>query len=274
MTTASISHEPAHEYHGWPETSASQLKELAASPRAYHQRFVLKNAPSKESASLSYGTLLHLWHEVGPDDFWKRVQIAPADAVTATGQFGKAAQSWLSNLPADAIPVSPADAAKLKPQTDEILANPASAELLAQRVDAEFNVKFTRNGHGCRCRVDGATAGVFYDLKTTRAADPAATFDYECKEWKYHLQAALYGFAAEAAGWPKQPLHFIATSNTYPYHCAVMVLPPEVMRLAERQVDELLRELDQRRALDWWSPRGYGEVIEMPSRAFIKGRGW
>lgn len=274
MDSPSITHEPAHEYHGWPETSASQLKELATSPRAYHQRFVLKNAPVKESASLSYGTLLHLWHEVGPETFWKRAIIAPPDAVTATGTFGKSAAEWLATLPKDALPISPADAAKLRPQTDEILENPASAELIAQRVDSEFNIKFTRNGHACRCRVDGATAEVFYDLKTTRAVDPASTFDWECKEWKYHLQAALYGMAAVSAGWPKKPMRFIATSNMHPYHCAVMVLPAEVMKMAEKQVDELLRELDQRRALDWWTPRGYGEVIEMPSRAFTKGRGW
>lgn len=274
MGHPAISHEPAHLYHEWPETSASQLKELDSSPRAYHQRFVLKNAPKKESSALSYGTLLHLWHELLPDAFWRRVQVAPADSVTATGQFGKAAQEWLSSLPAEAIPVSPADYIKLQQQTDEILDNPASAELLAARVDAEFNVRFVRNGHGCRCRVDGATAEVFYDLKTTRAVDPSTTFDYECREWRYHLQAALYGMAAVFIGWPKEPMRFIATSNVYPYQCAVMVLPPDVMRMAERRVDELLRELDQRRALDWWSPRGYGEVIEMPSRAFIKGRAW
>jgi len=274
MSEFTITHEPADEYHGWPETSASQLKELDSSPRAYHQRFVLKTAPTKESASLSYGTLLHLWHEVGAAAFWKRAKVAPADAVTAAGQFGKSAQDWLATLSPDDIPISPADAAKLEPQTAEILSNPAAAELIAARVDSEFNVRFFRNGHGCRCRVDGATAAIFYDLKTTRAANPAETFDYECREWRYHLQAALYGFAAQAAGWPKAPMQFIATSNTYPYHCAVMVLPAEVMRLAEKRVDELLRELDQRRALDWWTPRGYGEVIEMPARAFIKGRGW
>lgn len=273
-SSASVSHEPAEEYHGWPETSASQLKELAASPLGYYRRFVAKDAPPKTSAALSYGTLLHSWHEIGPDQFWARVKVCPPDHVTGTGQLAKSASLWLATLAPEDIPISPADFNQLRLQTDQILANPAAADLLAARVDAEFNVRFSHNGHPCRCRVDGATAEVFYDLKTTRDQDPADTFVWSCKEWKYELQAALYGLAAVAAGWPKHRLHFIATSNTYPHHCAVMVLPADVLRHAEKRVGELLRELDQRRALDWWAPRGYGEVIEMPSKPFLGGKPW
>lgn len=43
--------------------------------------------------------------------------------------------------------------------------------------------------------------------------------------------------AAVVAGWPKRPLHFLASSKVEPYHCAVMVLPPDVMRQAEKRVD-------------------------------------
>lgn len=273
-----VSDEPAEEYHLWPETSASQLKELATSPLAYYQRFVAKTAAPKESASLSFGTLLHSWGELGPDEFWKRTVIAPADAVTATGQFGKASAAWLAELKAsrpDAIPVSAQTALQLQAQTDQILANSAAVELMASRTRAEFNIRFLRNGHACRCRVDGATAEVFYDFKTCRDVDPKETFHWACVEWKYDLQAALYGMAAVVAGWPRHSMRFIATSNTPPHHCAVMVLPADVLRDAERRVDELLRELDQRRLLDWWSPRGYGEVIEMDSRHFKKKeRAW
>jgi hypothetical protein len=64
---------PAHIYHGWPETCASQLKALFASPIEYYERFVAKTASPKYGDSLSDGTLLHSWAEVSDEEFWDRV---------------------------------------------------------------------------------------------------------------------------------------------------------------------------------------------------------
>jgi hypothetical protein len=75
-----------------------------------------------------------------------------------------------------------------------------------------------------------------------------------------------------AAGWPKHRMQFIATSTTPPHHCAVMQLPQEVQDYAHQRCGELLRELEQRKKLDWWTPVEYGQVIEMPAKHFFKGR--
>lgn len=276
-----ISFEPASEYHNWPEVSASQLKEFAASPWGFYRRFIAKDAPPKTSAVLSYGTLLHSWHELldGLDQsrFWDRVRIAPANVVTATGQLGKAAEPWLADQPPDCIPVSPADAETLRLQTEQLLLNPAVTDLLEAATWKEGNIRFAwgDRGHLCRSRIDGATPEVFYDLKSTREVDPVSRFDFACANFRYDIQAAFYGRAALQAGWPRHRMAFIATSTVYPYDCAVMVLPPDVIQQAERDIDRMLNELEHRRNLDWWTPAHYGQVIEMPNRAFIKkGRGW
>ena len=278
-----ISFEPAPVYfdgEGWRDrTNCSSLKELDGSPVGFYRRYVLKDAPAKDHPALTFGTLLHKWGELldGLDasPFWDRVHIAPAECVTATGQFGKASAEWLASLPPDAIPVSPADYAKLRAQTDQILANRAAAEILANATHKEFNVAFDIEGHLCKCRVDLATEDGFADFKTTRDVEPADTFHYACRDFKYDLQAAFYCcYGGVAAGWPRHSMKFIATSTTYPHHCAVMTLPQVVLREAEQRIYALVKELEKRRALDWWTPAYYGQVIEMPARFFQKGRGW
>lgn len=246
----------------------------------FYYRFEQRSAPPKDSPALRYGTLLHLWGELGPDTFWQRVAEAPAAAVTATGQLGKAAEDWLASLGPDAIPVSPADLAKLRPQTDQILANPKAKELLDASTEKtrEFNVKFWWDKHACRCRVDGATQGMtpdcWFDLKTTSDIDPAKTFGSACANWRYDIQSAFYQRAARELGWAEHRLHFIATSTVYPHLCAVMVLPWSVLRQATARISDLLSELEQRRRLNWWTPREYGEVIEISPRYFNRGSRW
>jgi hypothetical protein len=51
-----------------------------------------------------------------------------------------------------------------------------------------------------------------------------------------------------------------------------MQLPQEVQDYAHQRCGELLRELEQRKKLDWWTPVEYGQVIEMPAKHFFKGR--
>jgi len=273
---------PSHyfEGEGWKHrTNCSSLKELEKSPVGFYRRFVARTAPVQDHPAFAYGTLLHKWGELldGLDGspFWDLVTVASPQNVTATGQFGKVSAEWLASLPADAIPVSPADFKKLRDQTDQILANRAAAEILASATHKEFNIAFEIEGHPCKCRVDLATEGGFADFKSTRDVEPADTFHYACRDFQYDLQAAFYClFGGVAAGWPRHSMQFIATSTTYPHHCAVMTLPQVALREAERRILALVKELEQRRALDWWTPAHYGSVIEMPARFFTPRKAW
>lgn len=258
-----IDHSPNDEYHRRRGVSASQLKELALSPVAFYTRYVVGEAPPKSSEALTYGSLLHLWGELGDDLFWSRVQVAAAEVLTATGQFGKAAKEWAASLAPDAIPLSPPDQQKLWLQTRQILANRAAREAINGSVDREFNIAWKWRGHDCRCRVDGATEKFFYDFKTTSDVEPKYTFHSSVKKWRYDIQAAMYGAAAVAAGWEPHSMVFIITSTVAPYHCHVARLPDALVAKGRRRCLALLEELQRRKEWDCWLPDDYGEIHEL-----------
>jgi hypothetical protein len=270
--SVSIDHCPSEEYHGRPEVSCSQLKELASSPLAFYLRHIRRVAPPKSGDSLSYGTLLHLWAEVGEQDFWQRAAIAPASVATSAGQLGKASEEWAKTLAADAIPVSPADAEKLRLQTEQILLNDAARECIEQSIDREFNVRWVWNGHAMRCRCDGATSSYWYDFKTTRDYKPLDSFWRSVSDYGYELQAAVYESAAVAAGWPRHGLRFIVTSTVWPHHCEVVTLPEAVVQRGRKKALALLAELQQRREWDSWLPSTYGRVHELECPKFMHER--
>lgn len=267
----SIDNAPAEEYFRRPGISASQLKDYGSSPLAFYLRHEVGSAPPKESAALSYGTLLHAWAEMGEEKFWDSIAVPDPSVLTATGQLGKAGKEWQATLPEGTLVVTPGDRQQLWEQTRQILANKAAARLLADAVDREFNVSFDWQGHACRCRCDGATAEKWYDLKTTREANPERTAFNAVKQWGYDIQSALYGEAAVQCGWEPHAMRFIFTSTVWPYLCAVLYLPPEVQENGRRRCLRYLSEIKQRREWGSWMPDGYGEEREMWVPDYMKG---
>jgi len=259
---AIVCHTRAEIYHGWPEVSCSQLKSLRDSSTSFYHRFEC-DQPEQSSTTkkaFAFGTVLHDWHELGADEFWRRVRVAPEHLCTATGAFGAKTKDWLSDLDPEAIPLSTADEKQLRYQTAEILKNRAAVKLLENAVDKEFNVRWQWGHHQCRCRVDGATATTFYDLKTTREKNILKDFGRSVDMYGYHLQAAYYGQAAKAMQWTDEPMQFVVTSTVYPHHCEVVVLPPHVMEEGRRECRRLLNELEGRRSFGQWVPSTYGTV--------------
>ena len=272
-STHSVCHTPAETYHGWPEVSCSQLKALRESPLAFYYRFIARTAPPHKSDALAYGTLLHSWAEIGESDFWPKVVVAPDTLVTATGAFAKKADEWLQNLEPGLIPISPADHAKLRAQTNRLLDNPDVVAILEARTDAEFNIRTTWSGHAVRCRVDGCTPDFFFDWKTTRDLNPMRDWWRSAKQFGYHLQSAFYQHCAEVAGWPRHRMRFIVTSTVFPYDCAVGVLPEEWCDAGRKQCLRLLDELRTRIDFDQWTNVNRStEVQEFPFPAYaLKG---
>ena len=266
---AQIDHAPAAEYHRRPETSCSQLKELAESPLAFYLRYISGEAPPKSSSALEYGTLLHLWGELGEEKFWELALEYPAKTLTATGLVGKEAKAWAETQPAGSVIITPSDRQKLWAQTRQILANTAARSLLEEAVDHEFNVTFNWLGHDCRCRGDGATPDHWWDLKTTSEVNPAKTFFRAVERYNYDLQSAFYGEASTQLGWKPHAMRFIATSSVWPHLCTVVYLPAELQELGRRRCLKLLSELQQRREWDSWMPPDYGEVREMECPAWM-----
>ena len=239
------------------------LKDYAASPLGYWLRHVKKVSPPKTSSALRAGTLLHLRHELGDEGWAKALAIAPDSVVTATGQLAKAGEKWLADLGPEQVGITPAELQSVDDQWAGILRNPAAAEVIAARVDAEFNVRWEWEGHQMRCRCDGATAGYWYDLKTTRDSLPMVQFQSSVRQWGYDLQSAVYQEAAVAAGWPDERLTFIVISTIWPHHCHVVRLPYATIRRARDRALRYLSEIRQRTEFDHWLPDDYGEITEL-----------
>jgi hypothetical protein len=273
-TSVSICHTPADQYHLWPEPSCSQLKELRNSPRAFYWRYVAREAPPRQSDSLSYGTLLHTWAELGDAEFWARCVRPPDSLLTASGALSPSkASTWLADQEPGAVILTPADEAKLRPQTRNLLEDADVQLLLADRQDAEFNIRWQMGGHPVRCRVDGATSCFFYDWKTTRDEHPWSSWISSVVRYGYHMQSAMYADASVAIGYPHHRMRFIVTSTVWPYECFVCVLPERLVEKGRTLCLRLLDELALRREWDVWSrlDAAHG-VRELPCPAWaLKG---
>ncbi|MCX7402929.1 MAG: hypothetical protein NTY87_07475 [Planctomycetia bacterium] len=120
--------------------SRSQITDfLACGPQAFYDRHVSPqtNAKLATSAGLAYGTLVHLWLELGDEGFWARVRPVPAEFLTATGARSKKGDSWAEELAAsepEAIPLAEADVISLRAQTVGIGRNPAAPVHLRSRI--------------------------------------------------------------------------------------------------------------------------------------------
>jgi hypothetical protein len=106
-------------YHGDPDYDNKSLVSLfGKSPVLYYEQVIAKTHLTVGSEALQYGSLLHLLMELGEVEFFRRAVVAPDPFVTAAGAISTKADAlkWRASLPADAIPVSPADMAMLHRQ--------------------------------------------------------------------------------------------------------------------------------------------------------------
>ncbi len=262
----SVSYEPNHIYHGWPEPSASHVKKLADGPIAYKQQYI--DSTFKETEAMRYGTLLHTWGEMyvahGKDSFWDLHECADKKQCTAAGSLNTHGKTKAEELLDETkILLGWGDYEKLKKQTEQILCNSASKELLDESVDVEFNVRFPIGDHRMRCRCDGATNEFWYDIKTTRERNPITHFHYAVRDFHYDIQEAIYGHASQLMGWEPHSMRFIVTSTTGQHRCEVMTLPKQMVQIAYDRTLELLDELQARREADYWLPETYGYTHEI-----------
>lgn len=247
-----VCHTEADKYHKFEEPSCSDLKLLGKSPREYKAKKISKSAPEMSTEALKYGTLLHVWGELGPAKFWPIAKKPPLELCTATGAMGAKCKPWIADQSPTDIVISPADFKKLKSQTDALLDNEEVCKIMQAQVDTEFNIRTTWNGHRCRSRVDGATEQFGFDWKTTSEKYPSETWAAPAKKYGYHMQSAMYTELLTHVGFPREPLRFIVTSTVWPYENFVTYMPDELLQIGYRKCMSLLEELESRLEWDNW----------------------
>jgi hypothetical protein len=244
----------------------SGLGLFGKSPVLYYEQVIAKTHLTVGSEALQYGSLLHLLMELGEVEFFRRAVVAPDPFVTAAGAISTKADAlkWRASLPADAIPVSPADMAMLHRQLAQVKANSAARDLFECPGWSEVSIRWMRpDGSKLRQRSDKITHdGQIVDWKTTRDEQPLKTWWNAARQYDYFLQNALYEEGGRYAGLPDLPMVFVLLSTTT-FQCHVVTLPRQLVSRAARRLDTLLSELRMCREMDSFLPDDYGQVTEL-----------
>ena len=271
LTAATITAEESSEsYHSSAGWSKSQIWDHASrGARYFYLRHVAKSIKPEESASLSHGTRLHRWLEVG-DQLFDELVVPPAEVLTDTGLVGKKAQQWAAENAAGRQVVAPKEFGQLRNEVAAIRAHKAARRLIDSAIAHEISVRWTsEDGDLLRCRPDLCTEEAWVDLKTTREDDIRASFWNSVRDYGYHAQDAHYQWGMEALGMEARPLIFIVVSTTAQHDCQVVTLPQEMVAAGRRRLLQSLADIRLRIDLDYWLPDQHGEVIELPVPAHV-----
>jgi hypothetical protein len=278
--------EPIDTYHSDREWwSKSQLWGLRSNgPLWFHQRYFAHAIQSPQSDSLARGTLVHEWAEQGPDAWWDRVVVVPAEFIGANGALLKKGQEWRDTLASEAIVLKQGEVESYRAQFAQLSANPIFQKLTEETEHREFSIRATcpDSGLKVRCRPDAATEWCLWDLKTTRDQQPLKMFHKAVHDYGYGFQASLYLKLARLAGFTPSQFVFVVSSTVPPFECHAVVLPQPYLEQSDRQVIETCRELNSRIALDHWQSSEAGQLTElfMPhwtmeeSHAIGRSTGW
>lgn len=247
MTARIVRGMPAAEYHAAPGISASELR--AAHRSGWHWRQYHDGART-ESAAMRLGTLIHL-AVLEPEMF---ARVRPLGEVNRRTNEGKAlAAAHAAECAAAGLPMCDAD------EYADVVAIAASVAryeavpgvTLAQwlpTADRELSI-FWQGADGIdrKARLDAYSGGVAFDLKSSKDAS-ARGFARAVSEYGYHIQAAHYTAACEAAGLNVSGFVFAAVEPNAPHVCAMWRLSPLVMARGASDAAKALATIIEARA--------------------------
>lgn len=266
LTSSATEGEGNEDYHSSPGWSKSQLWDHHRKGlRYFYLRHVARSIKSEQSASLSHGSRLHRWLEIG-DRLWDdELVVPPAETLTATGQVGQKARAWAAEHAPGREPISNMEMGQLRNEADAVMAHKGARRLIEAAVAHEVSVRWeSQDGDLLRCRPDLVSGEAWVDLKTTREQDILSGFWHSVREYGYHAQDAHYQWGMEGLGMEARPLVFIVVSTAAGHDCQVVTLPQEWVAQGRRLLLRSLADIRVRTDLDYWLPERHGEVIELP----------
>jgi hypothetical protein len=253
----------------------SGLWEFWQRRRMYQARYIIGNAPEKESTdAMDIGTLADagLLEPERLDDLYA---VYPADLLASNGAAStKAAKEWCAEQEA---------AGKIvlkQKQFDVVQAMVESARKqfstwLAQPSERQQSIFWTEpeTGIRCKCRPDwmilpprSKTAFVF-DLKTTQSAHPRA-FAKRCEEHGYWMQHAHYSEGVAALTGREVEFYFVVVESKFPYACNVQRFKPEDVAKANAARMQALHDLAGCLATGDFSEPWEQEYVDINLRPF------
>lgn len=243
-------------YHALDAVGKSDLDKIARSP--LHWKYAVR----EETSAMRIGSAVHC-AVLEPERFVAEYVVAPpttlCDKRTKAGkeQFAafeeENAGKTVLTFDDGVLCAHIAESVQAHPRAKALLqSGQPEASLLWS--DSEFNVR-------CRARADWLREdGTLIDLKTTQDASPAA-FAKSCANFRYHVQAAWYLDAYQAAtGDLPSSFIFIAVEKTPPYAVALYELDAEAVDLGRALARRDLARYANAREFGVWP--GYSEAIQ------------
>ena len=83
-------------------------------------------------------------------------------------------------------------------------------------------------------------SGLAIDIKTMREPVSAENFGKACRQYNYILQSAYYSYVARSLGIEVRDFAFVCCEVNAPYECAAYIVDPELIKLYEAQIPQLL----------------------------------
>ena len=143
--------------------------------------------------------------------------------------------------------------------------NADAIPLVAAATHRELSITWThRSGERMKSRIDMLTPTHIVDMKSTRDIS-RWRFGADAKKFGYHVQAAVYQDAVEAAFGRRLPYLIMAPQNCEPFDVAVFSLPDEAIQRGRDSYEEGIATLQRCRAGRRW-PGMYSGVQELEIR--------
>lgn len=240
---------PAAIYHAWPALSSGRLRAIDGErtcPARVRHELDNPKAPTKQ---MILGCLTE--QALGVEDRGAAVagQCEGKTAGKASRRCSRAGGALYDGAgwrchdhappgedPLDTLVVTAAQAEMAGAMADAVRAHPeAAALLLGDGALHQPSAVATVAGIGlAKTRPDALGPGRVVDLKSCKSAHPEA-FAFQCRQLRYHMQAALYPAALSAldvlAGRDPRAREWwwVCVENTPPHCVAVYRAPPEVL---------------------------------------------
>jgi hypothetical protein len=253
---------PNADYHASPGISKSGLDLVSKSPA--HYKF---SEPFKTTPALKLGTAIHS-------------AILEPELFATEYMALKTVEDRRKSEYKEAVKTFGADNVLIKQETliidgvtESLETNQDAMEILSVPGWNEVSVFATdENGILLKCRFDRlAENGLAIDIKTTKDAT-AYGFSKSVNDYRYHVQAAFYGYVFKlATGKDLIGFTFIALEKEAPFCNKVFTLEPEAVEIGHFYMRKDLQLYTEAYNSDYWAmPDNSLEEIGLPNWAYNK----
>jgi hypothetical protein len=238
---------------------STMLKDYLQSAEGFYGRYVAKRPEFlfKGNKGADTGTALHSLCQ-GEDAYRVRYMTAPAEHCTKTGlSTSKATTEWAAAQLREIL--TPKEEAEVQFLHERIMRNPVAARLMegtGREVTGRVIDPYT--GLPVQVRWDVLGSDWIADVKST--GGPISKFKWSVREFRYDVQAALYGSVHTALTGKAVPFYWIVVSTVYPFECRVIEAPSELMASGMLAVDLALHGIA---AGDWGKPQEEPELLDL-----------